>query len=45
MKPAAAKPRVAAPSPLSEDVIEVPADEMDLAQLAELAKKVVERKP
>jgi twitching motility protein PilT len=28
-----------------EDVIEVPAEEMDLAALAELAKKVVERKP
>jgi twitching motility protein PilT len=28
-----------------EDVIEVPADDMDLAALAELAKKVVERKP
>ncbi len=45
----AAKP--AAPrSPLpaagsAEDVIEVPSEEMDLAQLAELAKKVVERKP
>ena len=42
-RPPAAKPRPA-PSP-SEDVIEVPSDEMDLAQLAELAKKVVERKP
>lgn len=31
--------------PPAEDVIEVPSDEMDLAQLAELAKKVVERKP
>jgi twitching motility protein PilT len=29
----------------ADDVIEVPAEEMDLAQLAELAKKVVERKP
>ena len=28
-----------------EDVIEVPAEDMDLAALAELAKKVVERKP
>ena len=28
-----------------DDVFEVPAEEMDLAQLAELAKKVVERKP
>lgn len=40
----AVKPRVAMPAP-AEDVIEVPSDEMDLAQLAELAKKVVERKP
>jgi hypothetical protein len=31
--------------PPSEDVIEVPAEDMDLAALAELAKKVVERKP
>jgi twitching motility protein PilT len=29
----------------SDDVFEVPAEDMDLAQLAELAKKVVERKP
>ena len=29
----------------ADDVIEVPAEEMDLAALAELAKKVVERKP
>ena len=28
-----------------EEVIEVPAEDLDLAQLAELAKKVVERKP
>jgi twitching motility protein PilT len=35
-------PSTAAPK---EDVIEVPADDMDLAALAELAKKVVERKP
>jgi hypothetical protein len=28
-----------------DDVIDVPAEDMDLAQLAELAKKVVERKP
>jgi twitching motility protein PilT len=28
-----------------DEVFEVPAEEMDLAQLAELAKKVVERKP
>jgi len=31
--------------PPLEDVIDVPAEEMDLAALAELAKKVVERKP
>ncbi|HEX4151531.1 MAG TPA: ATPase, T2SS/T4P/T4SS family [Steroidobacteraceae bacterium] len=31
--------------PASDDVIEVPAEDLDLAQLAELAKKVVERKP
>ena len=35
-------PALAAPA---DDVFEVPAEEMDLAQLAELAKKVVERKP
>jgi twitching motility protein PilT len=29
----------------AEDVIDVPAEDLDLAQLAELAKKVVERKP
>ena len=29
----------------ADEVIEVPAEEMDLASLAELAKKVVERKP
>ena len=29
----------------ADEVIEVPAEEMDLAALAELAKKVVERKP
>lgn len=28
-----------------EEIIEVPAEEMDLAALAELAKKVVEKKP
>ena len=42
----ARRPRPApAAKPPSEDVIEVPAEEMDLAALAELAKKVVERKP
>jgi twitching motility protein PilT len=29
----------------ADEVFDVPAEEMDLAQLAELAKKVVERKP
>jgi hypothetical protein len=43
MKPAAAKP-VSRPAP-GEDVIEVPAEEMGLAELAELARKVAERKP
>jgi twitching motility protein PilT len=33
------------PSAPAEDVIEIPSDEIDLTQLAELAKKVVERKP
>jgi twitching motility protein PilT len=40
--PAGAPPAGAAPG---EYVIEVPAEDMNLAQLAELAKKVVERKP
>jgi hypothetical protein len=31
--------------PPSEDVIDVPAEDMDLAALAELAKRVVDRKP
>ena len=39
---AASAPSTAAPK---EEVIEVPAEDMDLAALAELAKKVVERKP
>ena len=43
------RPHSRPPSPRSrtpgEEVIEVPAEEMDLAALAELAKKVVERKP
>ena len=43
-KPVARRPT--APQPAStEDVIDVPSEDMDLAQLAELAKKVVERKP
>lgn len=40
--PAGPAPRARAPA---EDVIEVPVEEMDLKALAELAKKVVERKP
>jgi len=48
-KTAAAKPMPNRPartvSGPADDVFEVPAEEMDLAQLAELAKKVVERKP
>jgi twitching motility protein PilT len=46
LKPAAAA-ATAPPtaSPNAEDVIEVPAEDMDLAQLAELAKKVSDRKP
>jgi hypothetical protein len=42
--PAPLKPVRAASAP-GDDVFEVPAEDMDLAQLAELAKKVVERKP
>jgi twitching motility protein PilT len=46
-KPAAARPPPTRPTMATpaDEVIDVPADEMDLAQLAELAKKVVERKP
>jgi twitching motility protein PilT len=44
MKPAPPKPSSSAPAH-ADEVFEVPAEEMDLAQLAELAKKVVERKP
>jgi twitching motility protein PilT len=46
--PAAAGTAPLKPTPRSapvDDVIDVPAEDMDLAQLAELAKKVVERKP
>jgi twitching motility protein PilT len=43
-RPAQKKPGPAPPAP-ADDVFEVPAEDMDLAQLAELAKKVVERKP
>jgi hypothetical protein len=38
------KPGSAASTP-ADDVFEIPAVELDLAELAELAKKVVERKP
>ena len=38
-------PRVPGKRGPAEDLIEVPAEDMDLASLAELAKKVVERKP
>jgi twitching motility protein PilT len=54
-KPAAARPaaRPASPAPsqppakssTGDDVIEVPVEEMGLAELAELARKVAERKP
>src|ERR1700678_3153942 len=43
-RPVQKKPGSASPAP-ADDVFEVPAEDMDLAQLAELAKKVVERKP
>jgi twitching motility protein PilT len=43
-KPMPAKPARTTSAP-ADDVFEVPAEDMDLAQLAELAKKVVERKP
>ena len=44
IKPASTKPAPPA-SGTSDEVFDVPAEDMDLAQLAELAKKVVERKP
>jgi twitching motility protein PilT len=48
-KPVATIPPTGSPAPAAstaaDDVFEVPAEDMDLAQLAELAKKVVERKP
>jgi twitching motility protein PilT len=49
-RPEAAAARATLPksTPLSapvDEVIDVPAEDMDLSQLAELAKKVVERKP
>jgi hypothetical protein len=43
-KPAAPRPAPTRIAPV-DDVIDVPAEDMNLAQLAELAKKVVERKP
>ncbi len=43
IKPAPAKPAPPV-SATSDDVFEVPAEDMDLAQLAELAKRAVERK-
>jgi twitching motility protein PilT len=43
-RPLPAKPARTTSAP-ADDVFEVPAEDMDLAQLAELAKKVVERKP
>jgi len=49
LKPPPTKPASAKPAPpasgTSDEVFDVPAEDMDLAQLAELAKKVVERKP
>jgi twitching motility protein PilT len=54
LKPAPVKPSPGTPAPSrppravsapTDDVFEVPAEDMDLAQLAELAKKVVEKKP
>jgi twitching motility protein PilT len=49
VKPPPIKPAPAKPTPpaaaTSDEVFDVPAEDMDLAQLAELAKKVVERKP
>jgi twitching motility protein PilT len=41
----AAAPRPQRAPPPVDDIIEVPAEDMDLAQIAELAKKVVDRKP
>ena len=44
IQPAPARPTPAR-SGLTDDVIDVPSEDMDLADLAELAKKVFERKP
>ena len=43
-KPVPSRPAGTVSGP-ADEVFDVPAEEMDLAQLAELAKKVVERKP
>ncbi len=49
VKPAPVQPVPTKPTParsgLTDDVIDVPSEDMDLADLAELAKKVFERKP
>src|ERR1700736_130886 len=49
VKPAPVQPAPTRPTParsgLTDDVIDVPSEDMDLADLAELAKKVFERKP
>jgi len=49
VKPAQVQPAPTKPTParsgLTDDVIDVPSEDMDLADLAELAKKVFERKP
>jgi len=49
VKPAPVQPAPTQPTParsgLTDDVIDVPSEDMDLADLAELAKKVFERKP
>jgi twitching motility protein PilT len=48
-QPAPTQPAPTKPTParsgLADDVIDVPSEDMDLAELAELAKKAVERKP
>jgi twitching motility protein PilT len=44
IQPASTQPTSARPV-LTDDVFDVPSEELDLAELAELAKKVVERKP
>jgi twitching motility protein PilT len=44
IQPASTKPTPARSGP-ADDVIDVPSEDMDLAELAELAKKAVERKP